>query len=286
MARELLRIAEGSLEVELLPSIGGRLHRIRAFGHDLLRTPDDPEAHAADPFFWGAYAMAPWCNRLETVATTVGRRTVRPKPNFSDGTAIHGQVVQTAWSVEPDGNLSVRGGGDGWPWPYEVTQGVSIVDGSLRIELRLTNLADEPMPAGLGLHPWFLRPLDVRIAASRVLPSNLDPGAALEPVTGDLDLRHRRPIPDDLDATWTDLDDPPLDLRWPGLGIEASLRVRPTTGLAIAVASPADLDAVAIEPQTHVPQGLRRLLHGAPGGLRLLAPRATMRLTMEWLFRR
>ena len=44
--------------------------------------------------------------------------------------------------------------------------------------------------------------------------------------------------------------------------------------------------AAAIEPQTHLPQGLGRLLRGEPGALELLAPAATLRLAMEWQFRR
>ncbi len=59
-----LRVADGPLEAVLLPEAGARLHRLRAFGHDLLRTPSDPVDHLRDPIVWGGYLMAPWCNRL------------------------------------------------------------------------------------------------------------------------------------------------------------------------------------------------------------------------------
>ena len=61
---EELRFGAEALEVIVLPQVGARLHRLRAFGHDLLRTPPDPGTHATDPYFWGAYVMAPWCNRI------------------------------------------------------------------------------------------------------------------------------------------------------------------------------------------------------------------------------
>lgn len=98
----MLTFADGPIEVELLPAVGARLHRLRAFGHDLLRTPDDPAEHARDPFRWGAYVMAPWCNRIAAVRTDVNGETVSVPSNFPDGTAIHGQVYDARWDVEAD----------------------------------------------------------------------------------------------------------------------------------------------------------------------------------------
>ena len=286
MAVEILPIRGGEIEVELLPALGARLHRLRVFGVNLLRTPDDVETHRRDPFYWGGYVMAPWCNRIEAAPIDVAGHEVRLASNFPDGSAIHGQVFIAPWTRSADGRFVARGGGSGWPWPYEVELQVAATDAQLRIDLALTNLADGPMPAGLGLHPWFLRPLEVRVAAPTVVASNTDPSATSEAVSGDLDLRVRRPIPDDIDAAWPDPGEPPVELRWPAVGIEATLRLRSSAGSAIVAASPRGLGAAAIEPQTHLPQGLGRLLRGEPGALELLAPAATLRLAMEWQFRR
>jgi aldose 1-epimerase len=282
----IVTVADGPIEVELLPDVGARMHRLRVFGHDLLRTPDDVAAHLRDPFRWGAYVMAPWCNRIAAAPTEVDGQLVALAANFQDGSAIHGQVYDTRWRMREDGTLRVRGGGHGWPWRYECTLRVMIEDAVLVIEQSLTNRAATPMPAGLGLHPWFVRPLDVRINARHVIPSNTDPVAKVEPVSGSFDLRRMRPMPDDLDAAWLGLGDPAVDLRWPDLGVTASLRARSDTSLCIVAASPRRPDAVAIEPETHAPHGLRRFLHGEPGGLHALVPGATMRLTIELTFGR
>lgn len=286
LARDLMRIADGPIELEILPLIGARLHRLRVFGHDLLRTPDDATEHGRDGFSWGGYVMAPWCNRISAAATRVGEATVVVPPNFPDRTAIHGQVHSAPWSLREDGSLSVRGGGDGWPWPYEAAMRLTIADRRLTIEQSLTNLSDATMPAGLGLHPWFRGPLDVRIDAARVLPSNTDPDARIQAVAGPYDLRTARPMPDDLDAAWPEPGDPAVLLRWPALGIEGSVRVRSDAGVWIVAASPWGRGAVAIEPQTHAPQGLRRFLRGEPGGLHPLAPGKALRLTIELEFAR
>lgn len=284
MASEVMRVEDGQLEVEILPAFGARLHRLRVFGHDLLRTPDDPAEHGRDPFSWGAYVMAPWCNRIAAAPTVVGERLVRVPPSFSDGMAIHGQVHATPWTVLDDGSLRVRGGGDGWPWRYEAAMRVTAAGGRLTIEQSLTNLATTTMPAGLGLHPWFRGPLDVRIDAAQVLPSNTDPDAVIEAVAGPYDLRSLRPMPEDLDAAWPDPGDPAAQLRWPELGVHAMLRARSDAGLSIVAASPSGRGAVAVEPQTHLPHGLRRFLQGEAGGLHPLGPGATLRLTIELAF--
>lgn len=281
-----LRFTSDSLEAAFLPELGARLHRLRAYGHDVLRTPGDLDAYDREPFFWGSFVMAPWCNRVAAQPAKLGSRTIDLAPNFPDGTAIHGQVQGHPWQVVAPGLLRVSGGGDGWPWLYEVTLGVAVETSTLRMTHRLTNASDEPMPAGIGIHPWFRRPLAVAFSAERVYPSNIDSASEPMPVAGAFDLRRSRDMPPDLDATWTDLRGPHVaELSWPSLGIAATMSA--TTDVPyLCAASPTAFDAVAIEPQTHAPDGLRRLLADEPGGLSMLPPRGTLRLDVELAFRR
>jgi hypothetical protein len=46
-------------------------------------------------------------------------------------------------------------------------------------------------------------------------------------------------------------------------------------------ASPSELDAIAVEPQTHAPQGLRGLSNCEPGALALLDPGEMLQLLTE-----
>ncbi len=271
---------DGSLEVEVLPELGARLHRLRAFGHDLLRTPPTPAVHLREGFFWGGYVMAPWCNRLATGALAVGSRTVDLPASFPDGTAIHGQVHLRPWQRLGPGDYRVDGGGDGWPWRYEVRSRITVADGAVGIELALANRSDDPMPAGIGLHPWFRRPLRLAIHAPRVHPSNLASEPRPEPVVGPLDLRTLGDPAPGLDGTWTDPGDPAAELAWPDAGVRATLRVEATGPVFVVAATPPDIDAVAVEPETHAPQGLRRLLGGEPGGLAWLEPGSRLVLTI------
>ena len=280
-----LRIGDGSLEAVLLPEAGARLHRLRAFGHDLLRTPSDPSQHLREPIFWGGYLMAPWCNRLAAGATPVGGRTVNLAPNFPDGSAIHGQVHAIPWTVTGAATCSVRGGGDGWPWPYAVTLTAEARDASLSLRWRLTNLADEPMPAGMGFHPWWRRPIQVRLDAGLAYASNATPPPDPRPISGVLDLRSLGFPADGLDGTWTDASMPPVALAWPELGVRATVAAS-VEARFVAVATPPDLDAIAVEPQTHAPDGLRRLLDGRADGLVWLPAGESLALDLEIRVRR
>jgi aldose 1-epimerase len=284
-APRVVRIGSGRIEVEVIPEVGARIHRLRVDGLDLLRTPPDARRHLDDPYFWGSYPMAPWCNRVAAGQATVAGHDLDLPVTFSDGTAIHGQVSRVPWAEDGDASFRVQAGGDGWPWPYEVRQAIEVDDNSVVVQLRLTNLADDPMPAGIGLHPWFRRPIRVAIDAAGVHRSNLEPSARPEPVAGRLDRRRLGTLPDGLDAAWTGLADPPVVLAWPAAGLRATFRVSPTVRYLVA-ASPGEIEAVAIEPQTHAPAGLRRLLNQEPGALELLDPGATLALTVRLVFER
>jgi len=284
-APRVARIGGGSIEVEVLPEVGARIHRLRVDGHDLLRTPPDARRHLDDPYFWGSYPMAPWCNRVAAGRVAVAGRDVDLPVSFPDGTAIHGQVSRIPWEQDGDASFRVGAGGDGWPWPYSVRQAIDVGHDSVALELLLTNLADDPMPAGIGIHPWFRRPVHVAIDAAAVHRSNLDPSVRPEPVAGRLDRRRLAELPDGLDAAWTGLADPPVVLAWPADGLRATLRVFPTVRYIVA-ASPGEIDAVAVEPQTHAPAGLRRLLNGEPGALEPLDPGATLALTVRLVIER
>jgi aldose 1-epimerase len=292
----VLRLASDALEVEVLPELGARIHRLRFRGHDILRAAPDPSAHEGDPFFWGSYVMAPWCGRVEAgVTTQVGGRALRLPTNFPDGTAIHGQVYARPWELVaasgsgedgPTGasaTFRVLAGGDAWPWPHVVEQRIAAHGATLAIDLALTNRADDPMPAGIGIHPWFMRPLRLSVDAGAVFASNTEPSPEPVRVEGRFDLRALRDVPDDLDGCWTAIGPAQVRFAWPALGARASMHADATT-LHVAVASPTTLDAVAVEPQTHVPQGLRRVVNREPGALTMLAPGATLRLSVELAF--
>lgn len=257
--------------VEVLPGIGGRLHRVRAYGVDLLKTPETTSVHRDDPFSWGGYPMAPWCNRASTSPVDVAGRRVELPTNFADGSAIHGQVYAAPWEVLDDATLRIEAGGDGWPWRYEVRARFRVGPASCGLTLELRNLDDGPMPAGVGLHPWFAKPVHVAVPARRVVTDIVDPAVEPQPVEPPFDLRRLGAMAEGLDATWSDLTGDTVDLAWPAHGLRAAFRFSEQATFVVAANLPG-IDAVAVEPQTHAPPALRRLVADEPGAPTLLAP--------------
>ena len=278
------RLTSEALEVVIIPAAGARIHRIRAFGYDMLRTPPDAAVHLREPFWWGAFQMAPWCNRIATGPVRAGRRLVHLDSNFADGSAIHGQVYVVPWDVLDEGTFAIEAGGDGWPWRYRVTADFALDAAALRIRQQVVNLSDDAMPAGIGLHPWFPRSTLVSIEAERWYPRNIDSPPDPERVAGSSDLRTMREFPAGVDGTWTAPRPAIVALHWPGTGVRATVTCDSPT-LHITAAMPTDIGATAVEPQTHAPQGLRCLLHGEPGALAWLEPGAGLAHTIEMSFR-
>jgi aldose 1-epimerase len=279
-----VQLVDESIEIDILPELGARLHALRAFGRDVLRTPADPTEHVRQPFFWGAYHMAPWCNRIAAQTETVAGKQVTPEPNFSDGTAIHGRVYLRPTTRVGEGSFRMDDAGDaGWPWAYSFQADVAAEGARLRVRQSVINHSDSVMPAGLGFHPWFIRPVEVSINAGSVYPSNSSSASEAEVVSGDLDQRRLRPLAEGIDATWTDVADPPVRLLWRDLRIGATVTFKAAARHVVGAAPP-DIAATAIEAQTHAPDGLRRLLAGEPGALTMLQPGAELSLEIALEF--
>jgi aldose 1-epimerase len=266
-------LATDVLQVELLPEVGGRCHRIRAFGHDLLRVPPDPSVLVDDPFFWGWYPLVPWTNRVPGGLLRWRGSTIQLPPNYPDGSALHGHGYAAPWTPVAPGEYELRHDPDAFPWAYVARQRWSCEEATLRQELSLTNVGDGDMPAGLGIHPWWVAGggLDVEV------PSR----AAYDCVDGlAIGAPHRAPspsgpVPWGTDHLFTDLQAHEVALRWHGLGVQATLAFS-TTARHVHLAAFEHADAVAVEPVTHAGDGHRRLDAGEPGAIDVLAPGDTL----------
>lgn len=144
---------------------GGRLTALtwtdRERDLDLL-VPFAPDADF-DPDNWpkcGAFAMAPFSNRLADGAFVWEGRPIRLRTPPGQSHALHGFPHRKPWSVL---NISVstatlqyrhRADDEGWPWSFELTMRIGLGDDGATVGLELTNTSGTPMPAGLGWHPF------------------------------------------------------------------------------------------------------------------------------------
>ena len=161
MAEFVLTLSSGSLELELAPSVGGSISNLVWTG-DGRRTPvlrecDGPPANVLDA---ASFPLVPFVNRIRGGVFDFRGRDIRMTPNMAgDPSPLHGQGWTSAWAVEShsesQAELAFEHATGEWPWAYEARQSFRLVADALHLRLSCRNLSDEPMPCGLGFHPYF-----------------------------------------------------------------------------------------------------------------------------------
>jgi aldose 1-epimerase len=155
------------------------------------------------------FPLVPYVNRIRGGSFSFRGRTVRIAPNMAgDPSPLHGDGWLNAWDVErADGAsavLAYRHGPGEWPWAYEARQEFR-VDGGVLVRLSCRNISDEPMPCGLGQHPYFPCTAETRLSTGvshawtideKVLP------VERVPATGRYDLSDRLICGQGLDNGW------------------------------------------------------------------------------------
>jgi aldose 1-epimerase len=162
MASEaIVRLSAGNLRLELSPSIGGAISAFEWNGDDcagpILR---DCNSRLENVLGACSFPLVPFVNRIRGGRFTFRGREVVLRPNMGgDPSPLHGQGWLNPWQVEQlDGVsavLTYRHEAGEWPWAYEARQAFALDENALSIRLTCRNTTDEPMPCGLGQHPYF-----------------------------------------------------------------------------------------------------------------------------------
>lgn len=151
-------------QVAVDPSRGGLIRRI-VWKHgklpvDLLYSPQSQPQSDAGIELFGCWPLVPFANRCHGGTLVFGEtRWTLPINDPASGNTMHGTGWQRRWTVDEVSRQSLtllqRCDAGFGPYRYESSLQLSLKDDTIRIELSVTNLADEPAPFGLGLHPWF-----------------------------------------------------------------------------------------------------------------------------------
>src|SRR5512144_862229 len=124
-----------------------------------------------DPYRSAAFPLIPYSNRIQAGRFAFrGRAVVLPLNRPPERHAIHGHGWQAAWRTvyagRAEARLEYRHAACAWPWAYRATQHFTLTPTSLTVGLTLANESPEPMPAGLGWHPYFPRTERTTITAA------------------------------------------------------------------------------------------------------------------------
>jgi aldose 1-epimerase len=284
-----LRLASTPLSLELAPAVGGSIASFDYVAEDgrkipVLRPTPEGAERAVDH---SSFPLVPYVNRIRDGRFGFRGRNVTLAVNMPpDPSPLHGQGWLAAWEVaqasENSAELVYRHPPGEWPWAYESRQRFALDPAGLSVELDCTNLSDEPMPCGLGQHPYFhctpATVLDTSVESVWTIDEKVLPVEKL-PAAGRFDLRNRSVWGQDLDhgfGGWggrARIADPELPF-----AIEMS---SPDAGF-FQLYSPRSGEIFVAEPVSHANAALNAPEENwASLGLRVLEPGESMRLAMR-----
>lgn len=282
----------GDLTLVLAPELGGAIAALRWRGNDILRPlPDGGEQRAN---LSGCFPLVPYSNRIAQGRFRFQGQQVALEKNFGDHPhPLHGNGWLSAWEVtaqKPESlTLSLHHPATGrsfehWPWPYKATQVFTLTENGLHVTLTLCNLAQHPVPAGLGFHPYFADAAhcEVQFNAEKVWLNNDDSLPAREVTTPECwNYAHfRPPVPASVDNCFTGWNGHAA-VRWPQRNILARI-FSPDACNAVFFTPVAGKNFVAIEPVTHINNAIHLLpADGSSQAMNLLAPGESLSVTLH-----
>jgi aldose 1-epimerase len=257
-------LTNGGIELEILPQLAGGVIKFRAQGIDIFR-PWDGEHHS--PLALSNFALVPFSGRIANGHFVANGENINlpATVNVDPQNAIHGHGWQMPWQVvdQSEGSLHLRyeHSADSWPWPYRSEQIFTVTPSGYIHELSVQNLGSTPMPAGLGLHPYFPRQgasIETKFSGKWHVGPDQIPDR-LETISGDVDW-FGGPL---IDHGFERDDNGPILLRWP----THLLTITPQDDLPHTVIYvPSGEDYFCVEPVSHVANAINT------GGMRWLSP--------------
>lgn len=295
-APDVITLTSERLRCDIAPSIGAGVARFDLLhpsrGVVPLWRPAAPDASAFTAL--ASYSLVPWSNRIDEARLRFGGREHSLRPDWMDGTAIHGDAKHRPWTLLDRAPGSAHLALDAsdladrnFPWAYLADVRYELRGGTLLTTLGVVNRSKEPFPAGLGFHPFWARRL------------RDDAGPLGDEAVVTLDVEGRYPcerimacgpaskdeVTRRLNAGTTlvglDLDDVfsgfngKASIRWPGSGIAARYDCSPECSHAVLYSPQSGPVApwFCLEPVTMVNNGINLREGGWQGtGVRVLEP--------------
>lgn len=299
----VIELGSGAARCAAAPRLGGTIAGFwwerRGRRIDWLRPASPAGLAAGDPRQMACFPLVPYSNRIRDGRFRFGGRWVQETALPPDAPhAIHGHGWRRSWTVveraadalliqyehcpAPEASDEVPGA---WPWAYRARQRIALEGENLAITTEIENLSAEPMPAGLGQHPYYpaspgatvtARARSVWLADAQTMPTEevaipdawpLDRGLCLADQALDNEF-----------AGWAGS----AVITWPERGARLALRADQPLFSFLVIYSPAGRDFFCVEPVSHLTDAFNLAPAGlAATGLRVLAPGAILAGRME-----
>jgi aldose 1-epimerase len=280
----LVRLRRGDFGLDLCPRWGGAIAAFHKGVRALLRPASGTFLRRGDPRLAACFPLVPFSNRIADGRFRFRGRIYELAKNFPpEPHAIHGQGWQNPWVVAAASadraELTFRHGVSGTPFDYRARQIFTLRENGLEVALEVTNAGHGPMPAGIGLHPYFPRTEGVTLRARLDhvwLPDERKIPQQRVPLPAAWDFARGLPLAQlDLDHCFGGWDGR-AELHWPETDLTLVIETTPPLGHLVIYVPPGQ-DFFCIEPVSHVNDGFNLVERGVEGtGVRVLAPGQTL----------
>lgn len=170
----LLSLRAGRLAVDLAPEAGGSIARFAVEGMgELLRPASEAALASGTGKDTACYPLVPFSNRIANGRLAFAGEVIHLRTNWPGVRhPMHGDGWARAWDVVGHDRQSAElafvhepgAGGPGWPFRYRARQTFTLDETGLTVGLSIENLESRDVPAGIGLHPFFVRDSDTELA--------------------------------------------------------------------------------------------------------------------------
>ncbi len=275
----MLKLVSGDVELAIDPWIGGGIASFSWRGRDIFR----PHNGASNPTDLANFPLVPFCNRIAHGRMTVDgelRNILMSRKGIEEVHAIHGLGWVSPWAtcqhLTESADLSLHHDGSIWPWAFDAEQHIQVSEDGYSHTLSVTNRGRLPMPAGLGLHPYFPRQ-DSELS--------LDVKGVWHTGKDRLPSTHRRFIRQPAWFAESGFDNcftgrtRPIEITWP----THKLTITPCENLPFThVYSPPGEDYFCAEPVSHIPDAMNSTLAPEETGLTTLQPGETFEVRCDF----
>lgn len=153
----MLHLTADNWDIVIDPEHGSLFRRCHYKGAEIFR---DIQDSVPAQFGAGHFPLLPFSNRIENGRFEFDRQTISlPNPIEGQKHILHGFGWLEPWEIASSNPsvciLKLAHMGGAWPWTYDAQQKISVYGSSLKLELSVINRSKNPMPCGLGFHPYF-----------------------------------------------------------------------------------------------------------------------------------
>jgi aldose 1-epimerase len=282
-AENRIALASGDYGLIVAPQRGGSILAFTWRDRPLLRAAAGPGILDV-----ACFPIVPYSNRISAGTFILNGKLVTLAPNFpavDPRSPLHGSGWLSDWAIAGQTASSLQlvhwyPGGE-WPWAYRADMSYVLDADGLTAHLRLTNLAAEPMPAGLGFHPYFPRSTATRYMGRHQGEWQTDSSGlptTLKLTDCTIDWWDGKPVCSrPVDTVYTGRDGY-QHVVWPDQSL--ALRIDCTENLSCtSVYVPQDADWFCAEPVSHMTDAVNRQEDGA--AMATLQPGDTLEAAMR-----